>query len=204
MSKKPDKYHTMEFIVLHLKSYEFDFFKELSGLIQTPVNAYGLACITNLPDPTFAHIRHEHTKFGLSVKEIHGRIALHILGIWYLQAKDKFHIIPMIMDMFRDLELYDECEEVIEMFPEMIEDGSRIKPTPKKVLMGTKLLKKGHKVKSSTTTSQGHCSSTNPLNSIRENGEIVEVEEQMSELVDISDNGDINRDQQTLITFGQA
>ena len=108
-------------------------------LIQTPENAYGLSCITNLPDPTFAHISHEHTKFGLSVKEIHGRIALHILGIWYLQAKDKFHILPIIMEMFRDLELYDECEEVIEMFPEMIEDGSRIKPTPQKVHMGTKL-----------------------------------------------------------------
>ena len=124
----------MEYIVLHLKSYEFDFFKELSRLIQTPENAYGLSCIPNLPDPTFAHIRHEHTKFGLSVKEIHGRIALHILDIWYLQAKDKFHIIPMIMEIFRDLELYDECEEVIEMFPEMIEDGSRIKPTKLPVL----------------------------------------------------------------------
>ena len=77
----------------------------------------------------------------------------------------------MIMEMFRDFMLYDECEEVIEMFPEMIEDGSRIKPTPKKVHMGTKLLKKRHKVKSSITTGQGHCSSTSPLNSIRENGE---------------------------------
>ena len=203
MSKRPVKYQTMEYIVLHLKNYEFDFFKELSRLIQTPENAYGLACITNLPDPTFAHIRHAHTKFGLSVKEIHGRIVLHILGIWYLQAKDKFHIIPMIMEMFRDLELYDECEEVIELSPEM-NDGNRIKPTPKKVHMGTKLLKKGHKVKSSTTTSQGYCSSTSPLNSIRENGEVVEVEEQMPELVDISDDGDTNGDQQSLITFGQA
>ena len=166
----------MEYIVFHLKSYEFDFFKELSGLIQTPENAYGLACITKLPDLTFAHIRHEHIKFGLSVKEIHGRIALHILGIWYLQANDKFHIIPMIVEMFRDFEFYDECKEVIEMFPEMIEDGNRIKPTPKKVHMGTKLLNKGDKVKLSITTGQGHCSSTSPLSSIRENGEIVEVE----------------------------
>ena len=204
MSKKPDKYQTMEYIVLHLKSYEFDFFKELSGLIQTPENAYGLACITNLPDLTFVHIRHEHTKFGLSIKEIHGRIALHILGIWYLQAKNKFHIIPMIMDMFRDLELYDECEEIIEIFPEMKEDVNRSKPTPKKVHMGTKLLKKGQKAKSSTIRSQGHCSSTSPLNTIRENGEIVEVEEQMPELVEISDDGDTNGDQQPLITFGQA
>ena len=106
--------------------------------------------------------------------------------------------------MFRDLELYDECKEVIEMFPEMNENGNRIKPTPKKVHMGTKLLKKRHKVKSSTTTGQGHCSFTSPLNSIRENGEIVEVEEQMPELVDISDDGDTNGDQQPLITFGQV
>ena len=79
----------MEYIVLHLKSYQFDFFKELSGLIQTPENAYGLACITTLSDPTFAHIRHEHTKFGLSVKEIHGRISLHILSNLYLQVKTR-------------------------------------------------------------------------------------------------------------------
>ena len=204
MSKKPDKYQTVEYIVFHLKSYEFDFFRELSKLIQTSVNAYGLACITNLPDPTFAHIRHEHTKFELSVKEIKGRIALHILGIWYLQAKDKFYITPMIMEIFRDLELYDECEEVIELFPEMIENGCRIKPIPKKVHMGTKLLKKGHNVKSSITTGQGDCSSTSPLNSIRENRETEEVEEQIPELVDISDDGNANRDQQTLITFGQA
>ena len=128
----------------------------------------------------------------------------HILGIWYIQAKNKFHIIPMFMDMFRDLELYDECEEIIEIFPEMNEDVNRSKPTPKKVHMGTKLLKKGQKAKSSTIKSQGHCSSTSPLNTIRENGEIVEVEEQMPELVDISDDGDTNGDQQPLITFGQA
>ena len=85
----------------------------------------------------------------------------------------------------------------------MNEDGNRIKPTPEKVHMGTKLLKKGHKAKSSTIKSQGHCTSTSPLNSIRENGEIVEVEEQMPELVDISDDGDTNGDRQPLITFGQ-
>ena len=110
----------------------------------------------------------------------------------------------MIMEMFRDLELYDECAEVVELFPEMIEDGCRIRPIPKKVHMGTKLLKKGLKVKSSIITGQGDCSSTSPLNSIRENGETEEVEEEIPELVDISDDGDANGDQQTLITFGQA
>ena len=89
-------------------------------------------------------------------------------------------------------------------FSEMIEDGCRIKPIPKKVHMGTKLLKKGLKVKSSITTGQGDCSSTSPLNSIRENGKTEEGEEQIPKLVDISDDGDVNGGQQTLITFGQA
>ena len=35
----------MEYIVLHLKSYEFEFFKELSELIQTPEYAYGIAAL---------------------------------------------------------------------------------------------------------------------------------------------------------------
>ena len=61
--------------------------------------------------------------------------------------------------------------------------------------MDTKHLKKGHQVKSSITTGKGHCSSTSPLNSIRENGETEEVEEQIPELVDISDDGDTNGDQ---------
>ena len=50
--------------------------------------------------------------------------------------------------------------------------------------MGTKLLGKGQKSKSSTTAGQGNCSSTNPLNPIREKGEIVDMEEQIPELVD--------------------
>ena len=86
----------------------------------------------------------------------------------------------------------------------MNEDGNRIKPTPKRCTWAPKLLKKGHKAKSSTIKSQGHCSSTSPLNTIRENGEIVEVEEQLPELIDISDDGDTNGDQQPLITFGQT
>ena len=74
--------------------------------------------------------------------------------------------------------------------------------------METKLLGKGQQSKSSTTADQGNCSSTNPLNPIRENGEIVDMEEQMPELVDDTENDDssTSRDQQLqpLITFGQA
>ena len=76
------------------------------------------------------------------------------------------------------------------------------------IQMGTKGLGKGQKSKSSTTASQGNCSSISPLNPIREDGEIVDMEEQMPELVDDTENDDsgTSGDQQSqpLITFGQA
>ena len=87
MSKRPAKYLSMEYITLCLKSTEYDFLRELSNLIQTPENAYGIACITNLPDATFVLIRQEHICFGLLIKEIQGRIAFHVLAIWYILAK---------------------------------------------------------------------------------------------------------------------
>ena len=71
--------------------------------------------------------------------------------------------------------------------------------------MGTKVLGKEQKSKSSTTVGQGNCSSTNP---IRENGEIVDMEEQMPELVDDTENDDSGasggQQSQPLINFGQA
>ena len=56
--------------------------------------------------------------------------------------------------------------------------------------MGTKSLGKGKssKVNSGTTASQSSCPSIQPLHSIRENGEESDMEEQVPELVDISDN----------------
>ena len=86
LSKRPAKYLSMEYITLYLKSTEYDFLRELSNLIQTPENAYGIACITNSPDATFVFIRQEHRHFCLPVKEIQGRIAFHVLVIWYILA----------------------------------------------------------------------------------------------------------------------
>ena len=56
--------------------------------------------------------------------------------------------------------------------------------------MGTKSLGKGKssRVNSNTTADQSNCSSIQPLHSIRENGEESDMEEQVPELVDISDN----------------
>ena len=63
-------------------------------------------------------------------------------------------------------------------------------PTEKKgpngVKMGTKSLGKG-KI-SKTTAIQSNCSSRHPLNPIGENGEESDMEEQVPELVDLSDN----------------
>ena len=101
-------------------------------------NAYGLVCMTNLPDETFVYIRQEHTRFGLSVKEIQSRIAFHVLAIWYLQAKGKFYIIPMHRDMFHDLQLEDDCAEVIDRFPGVVDIVNSKQNFPSQIKMGTK------------------------------------------------------------------
>ena len=69
----------MEYITLYLKGTEYDLFRELSNLIQTPENAHDIVCITNLPDATFVFIRQEHTRFQ-------GIIAFHVCAIWYILA----------------------------------------------------------------------------------------------------------------------
>ena len=56
--------------------------------------------------------------------------------------------------------------------------------------MGTKSLGKGKNSQENlnTAASQSNCSSIHPLHSIGENGEESDMEEQVPELVDISDN----------------
>ena len=210
MYKRPAKYLSMEYITLCLKTNEYDFLRELSVLIQTPENAYGISCITNLPDATFVCIRQEHTCFGLSVKEVQGRIAFHVLAIWYILAKGVNNKATLIKEMFYDLELEEECADIFDKFPWVTSErgetgtGNKVNNTS----MGTKVLGKGQKSKSSTNAGQGNCSSKNPLNPIRENGEIVDMEEQMPELVDDTENDDSStsggQQSQPLISFGQA
>ena len=103
----------MEYITLYLKSTDYDFLRELSNLIQIPENTYGISCITNLPDATFVSIRQEHTHFGLSVKEIQGRIAFHVLAIWYILAKGVKNKATPIKEMFYDSELDEECANIV-------------------------------------------------------------------------------------------
>ena len=100
MSTRPEKYLSLESVALKLISTEYDFLRKLSCLMQTPENAYGIVCMTNLPDEVFVYIRQEHTHFGLSIKGIQGRIAFPVLAIWYIFAKGKYHVIPVIKMCF--------------------------------------------------------------------------------------------------------
>ena len=92
------------------------------------------------------------------------------------------------------------------MISERDETGTENKVNNMK--MGPKILGKGQTSKSSTTVNQSNCSSISPLNPIRENGELVDMEEQMPELVDDTENDDSStsgeKQSQPLITFGQA
>ena len=164
MSTRPVKYLSIEYITLYLKSTEYDFLRELSKLIKTLENAYGISCITNLPEATFVCIRQEHTCFGLSVKEIQGRIAFHILTTWYILSKGVCDIIPLIKEMFYDLELEEKYADILDKFPWMTSerDASGAKNKTNKIQMGTKVLGKGQKSKSSTTAGQSNCSSISP------------------------------------------
>ena len=93
----------------------------------------------------------------------------------------------MLKDMFNDLGLEDDCSEVFNNYPNMVE---KLTPAEKKVLngikMGTKSLDKGKK--SNTAALPSNCSFMHPLHPIWENGEESDMEEQMPELVDTSDN----------------
>ena len=51
----------MEYKTLYLKNTEYDFLRELSQVIKAPENAYGISCVTNLPEATFEHRRNIHT-----------------------------------------------------------------------------------------------------------------------------------------------
>ena len=93
----------------------------------------------------------------------------------------------MLRDMFHDLELEDDCVEVIDGFPGVVNMVNNSKQNfPSQIKMGTKALEKGKKSKAAA--SQSNCSSMHPLHPLWENGEIMDMEEQMPALVDNSDN----------------
>ena len=104
----------------------------------------------------------------------------------------------------------EKCANILDKFPWITSerDASGAKNKPNQIQMGTMVLGKGPKSNSRTAESKSNCSSTSPLNPIGENGQIVDMEEEMPELVDETENDDsgTSGDQQSqpLITFGQA
>ena len=104
-----------------------------------------------------------------------------------MRAKSKNQVISGLKVMFNDMGLMDGCTEVFSNYPNLVK---KLTPTEKKepnsVKMGTKSLGKGKNSK--TTVIQSNCSSMHPLNPIGENGEESDMEEQVPELLDLSDN----------------
>ena len=121
MSPRSRKYRSLESMASQLLSMEYDFLRDLSHLVETSEHVYGLSCMTDLPDETYVFIRKEHTHLGFSLKEKWSRVAFHLLAIWYMNAKSKFQVIPMLKDMFNDLGLEDGCCEVFNNYPNMVE-----------------------------------------------------------------------------------
>ena len=104
-----------------------------------------------------------------------------------MSAKSKIQVIPVLKDMFNDLGLEEGCAEVFNNYPNMVKKlTSAEKKGPNGVKMETKSLGKGKK--SNTAAIQSNCSSMHPLHPIGENGEELDMEEQVPELVDISDS----------------
>ena len=187
MSQRPRKYRSLESMASQLLSIEYDFLRELSHLVETSEHVSGLSCMTDIPDETFVFIRDEHTCQGLSLREKWSRVAFHLLAIWYMSAKRKIQVIPVLKDMFNDLGLVEGCAEVFNNYPSMVKKLTLAeRKGPDGVKMGTKSLGKGKK--SNTAAIQSNCSSMHPLHPIGENGEESYMEEQVPELVDISDN----------------
>ena len=104
-----------------------------------------------------------------------------------MSAKRKIQVIPVLKDMFNDLGLEEGCAEVFNNYPNMVKKLTPAeKRGPNGVKMGTKSLGKGKK--SNTAAIQSNCSSMHPLHPNGENGEESDMEGQVPELVDISDN----------------
>ena len=187
MSPRPSRYRSLESMASQLLSVEYDFLRDLSHLVETSEHSYGLSYMMDFPEETCVYIKKEHTHHGLSLKEKWSRVAFHLLTIWYMGAKNNNQVISGLKIMFNDMGLMDGCTEVFSNYPNLVK---KLTPTekkgPKGVKMGTKYLGRGKK--SNNTAIQSHCSSMHPLNPIGENGEESDMEEQMPELLDLSDN----------------
>ena len=193
-SNRPAKYMTMEYIQACLKESEREALTALTRLITTASDAFGLACVTVLPDVTYVYIRSEHRLMAQAYKKsetsLQNEIAFHILAIWYVLAKNEPDRWEIIREMFSDLEMGKKCAKVLESFPwTKAVEGRCVKTTmPTSAPAGTSILKKGINPKSSSGKRMNPCPSMSPPCSIRENGEEGEMEEQVPQLIDQNEN----------------
>ena len=93
-------------------------------------------------------------------------IAFHVLAIWLIPAKGVKDKATLIKEMFYDLELEEGCADIFDKSPWVISERDETGTGNKvnNIQMGTKILGKGQKSKSSTAVNEGNFSSINPLN----------------------------------------
>ena len=204
-SSRPARYMTMEYIQACLKESEREALTALSRLITNASDAFGLACVTVLPDVTYVYIRSEHSLMAQAYKKsetsLQNEIAFHILAIWYVLAKNDPDRWEIIMEMFLDMEMGEKCAKVLEYFPwtKAVENRSVKTTIPTSAPVGASILKKGKNPKSSTGKRVSPCPSMSPSHSIRENGEEGEMEEQVPQLIDQNEN--IHTSEDDIIEF---
>ena len=204
-SSRPAKYMTMEYIQVCLKESEREALTALSRLITNASDAFGLACVTVLPDVTYVYIRSEHSLMAQVYKKsetsLQNEIAFHILAIWYVLAKNDPDRWEIIREMFLDMEMGEKCVKVLEYFPwtKAVENRSVRTTMPTSAPVGASILKKGKNPKSSTGKRVSPCPSMSPSHSIGENGEEGEMEEQVPQLIDQNEN--IHTSEDDIIEF---
>ena len=195
----------MEYIQVCLKESEREALTALSRLITNASDAFGLACVTVLPDVTYVYIRSEHTLMAQVYKKsetsLQNEIAFHILAIWYVLAKDDPDRWEIIREMFLDMEMGEKCVKVLEYFPwtKAVENRSVKITMPTSAPVGASILKKGKNPKSSTGKRVSPCPSMSLSHSIGENGEEGEMEEQVPQLIDQNEN--IHTSEDDIIEF---
>ena len=204
-SGRPARYMTMEYIQACLKESEREALTALSRLITNASDAFGLACVTVLPDVTYVYIRSEHSLMAQAYKKsetsLQNEIAFHILAIWYVFAKNDPDRWEIIREMFLDMEMGEKCAKVLESFPwTKAVEGRCVKTSmPTSAPVGASILKKGINPKSGTGKRISPCPSMSPSHSIGENGEEGEMEEQVTQLIDQNEN--IHTSEDDIIEF---
>ena len=188
---RPQQYLSQEYITLSLKLDELGLLKDLSELIDTPENSLALVMNTKMHEDTFAYILKEHRRFSLDNTFVQHRIAYHILAIWYILENEKLDKISLLRDFFYDTDLDDMCEEVMDKNPWT--NPQRSNSNGRSGLggdgIGNATMGMHKSPGMAAIALSATCSSNNSFHSPGENGEDVDMEELVPELIDIDNEG---------------